>query len=59
VQWVADQELTKTQQSRGAGYFRNKQKLQDVRQSDRSSDEAFWKAWKAYGQSAARQCRNT
>lgn len=59
VQWVADKELTKAQQRRGAGYFKNRQGLQDARQSDRGADEAFWDAWKAYGQSAARQCRGT
>lgn len=59
VQSVANKELTASQQRRGAGYFRNKQKLQDARQSDRASDAAFWKAWKAYGKSAGRQCSST
>lgn len=59
VQWVADQELTAAQQRRGAGYFRNQQGLQDTRQSDNPASEAFWKAWKAYGQSASRQCKSS
>ncbi len=57
VQWVADQQLTAAQQRRGAGYFRNQQGLQDARQSDNTANERFWDAWKAFGQSAAQQCR--
>jgi hypothetical protein len=56
IQAVADKELSKSQQRRGAGYFDNQHKLQQVRQSDSSTNEAFWTAWKAYGKSAARQC---
>lgn len=61
VQWVADQELTAAQQRRGAGYFSNKQALQDVRQSSETvaANGKFWDAWKAYGASAERQCRGT
>ncbi len=59
VQWVADRGLTNAQQRRGAGYFNNQQGVQDARQSDKSADEAFWTAWKAFGQSAAQQCRGS
>lgn len=59
VQGVANASLTKAQQSRGAKYFRNQQGLQDARQSDRASDEAFWKAWKAFGERAGRECRRS
>ncbi|THH35184.1 hypothetical protein E4Z66_15275 [Aliishimia ponticola] len=57
VQWVADQKLTKAQQTRGAKYFKDNHKLQEVRQSNRASDEAFWSAWKDFGTEAGRQCR--
>lgn len=59
IQAVADRELSASQQRRGAGYFKSPQKLQDVRQSNAGSNEAFWKAWKAFGQSATRSCRST
>ena len=61
VQWVADQELTAAQQRRGAGYFLDQHALQEVRQSSESkrSNKVFWAAWKAYGEQAARLCKNT
>ncbi len=61
VQWVADQELTDGQQRRGAGFFKNQHGLQEVRQSSErnAANGKFWDAWKAYGQSAARQCKGT
>lgn len=59
VQWVADRELSNSQQRRGAGYFQNQGKLQEIRQSDAPANETFWKAWKAYGQKAQAQCRGS
>lgn len=59
IQAVANQNLSAAQQRRGAGYFSNPAQLQEVRQSDRTSDERFWKAWKAYGQVAAEQCKDS
>lgn len=59
VQWVADRELTAAQQRRGAGYFSNQQGVQDARQSDNATDERFWTAWKAFGQSAGQQCQSS
>lgn len=56
VQWVADKELTASQQRRGAGYFDNQAELQEVRQSDAARNEAFWTAWKAYGEQAKQIC---
>ncbi|MBY5935338.1 hypothetical protein KUV51_20190 [Tateyamaria omphalii] len=56
VQAVANQSLTSSEQRRGAGFFSDPQQAQVVRQSDRASDERFWTRWKAYGDSAARQC---
>lgn len=59
VQWVADRELSPAQQKRGAGYFDNQQGVQDARQSDKATDERFWAAWKAFGQSAGQQCSSS
>tara|TARA_R110002094_G_scaffold32859_11_gene45362 strand:+ start:642 stop:968 length:327 start_codon:yes stop_codon:yes gene_type:complete len=59
VQAVADQTLSSADQRRGAGFFKNPHGLQTVRQSDSASNERFWRAWKAYGQSAAALCSGT
>ncbi|MBD3664578.1 hypothetical protein [Sulfitobacter aestuariivivens] len=59
VQAVADQSLSSADQKRGAKYFKDPGKLQEVRQSDNAGNERFWKAWKAYGQTAAALCRDS
>ncbi|WP_299028110.1 hypothetical protein [uncultured Sulfitobacter sp.] len=56
IQAVADRELSATQQRRGVKAFKDPHKMQQWRQSDRSSDNAFWDVWKAFGQSAAKVC---
>ena len=59
VQAVADQSLSGADQARGAKYFANPGRLQEVRQSDNAGNERFWLAWKAFGQDAAAQCRKS
>ncbi|UWR24244.1 hypothetical protein K3756_14990 [Sulfitobacter sp. S190] len=59
VQAVADRALSAGEQRRGVQAFKDPHKLQVWRQSDRASDNAFWRTWKAFGQDAARQCRAT
>ena len=59
VQAVADQSLSGRDQSRGAKFFANPGPLQEVRQSDNAGNERFWLAWKAFGQDAAAQCKNS
>ena len=59
VQAVADQALSKPDQRRGARFFKDPHKLQEIRQSDKAGDERFWKAWKAYGEAAAAVCQGT
>lgn len=59
VQAVADRELSSSDQRRGARYFKDPHRLQEIRQSDNAGNERFWKAWKAYGQQAERLCRGT
>ncbi len=56
IQAVADRELSNAQQRRGVKAFKDPHKMQEWRQSDRSSDNAFWDVWKAYGQTASRLC---
>lgn len=59
VQAVADQSLNVSDQKRGAKFFENPHLAQETRQSDRSSDERFWLAWKAFGQTASAACSST
>lgn len=56
VQAVADFNLSPAEQRRGAAFFDDPQQAQDIRQSDNSANEVFWKKWKAYGQEAAQLC---
>lgn len=57
VQTVANRSLTPADQRLAASFFSNPQKAQDVRQSDNTSREAFWKRYKAFGQAAERTCK--
>lgn len=57
IQAVANDTLGFAQQRRAAGFYGDPHEAQEVRQSDRSNDEAFWKAYRAYGERAERQCR--
>lgn len=59
IQAVADMELSAAYQRRGASYFSNPHKLQEVRQSGNSNNERFWSAWKAFGQRAESLCSAT
>ena len=57
IQAVADQTLSSSQQRRAVSFYENPQKAQNIRQSDRAGDEAFWEAYTAYGQKAEQICR--
>ncbi len=57
IQAVANQTLGGSDQRRAASFYSDPQRAQEVRQSDRSSDEAFWEAYKAYGARAEQICR--
>ena len=59
IQAVANRELSGADQRRGATMFKNPHRLQEIRQSNNAANERFWKAWKAYGQTAAKLCANT
>lgn len=56
MQSVANQELTRRDQKLAATFFKDPQKAQDIRQSDRSSHEQFWKRYKAFGATFAASC---
>ncbi|QFT94055.1 hypothetical protein FIU86_14490 [Roseovarius sp. THAF9] len=57
IQAAADQTLNPSDQRRAAAFYRDPHKAQEIRQSDRSRDESFWKAYRAYGERAERLCR--
>lgn len=59
VQAVANASLSASEQRKGATFFFDPQRAQDVRQSGTTLNSAFWERWKAFGARAAKQCRQT
>ncbi len=57
IQQVADQMLTRSDQRKAAKFFKDPHRAQEIRQSDRASDEAFWKRYKAFGTTAGNICQ--
>ena len=57
IQFVADQSLSRSDQRLAASFFRDPHKAQEIRQSDRSSDEAFWERYKSFGAQAETFCK--
>lgn len=58
IQAVADVALSRRDQRQAARFFRDPHRAQEIRQSDRASDEAFWLRYKAFGTRAEQSCRN-
>ena len=56
IQQVADQTLSRADQRRAAGFFRNAQAAQDVRMSKRAADNQFWDRYKIFAATAERYC---
>ena len=56
IQSAADQTLTQRDQRTGAKFFTDPDAAQDVRQSDRRVDEAFWERWRNFGDTATALC---
>lgn len=53
---AAQQTLSNRQMRDGARFFRDPQRAQDVRQSDRRGDEDLWRAWRSFGETAESMC---
>ena len=53
---AAERTLSRRQMRDGARFFADPQRAQDVRQSDRRSDEALWQAWRNFGETAEAMC---
>ena len=56
VQDAANLTLNNSDQKLAASFFKDPQKAQDIRQSDRSSHEAFWKRYREFGEAAETFC---
>ncbi|MGH1330990.1 MAG: hypothetical protein ACRBBK_08920 [Paracoccaceae bacterium] len=56
IQNVADQVLSNGDQRLAAKFFKDPQRAQDIRQSNNSSHEVFWKRYKAFGATAEQTC---
>lgn len=57
IQAAANQTLNASQQRRAVAFYNDPHSAQDVRQSDRTNDERFWEAYRAYGDRAERLCK--
>ncbi|AUH63960.1 hypothetical protein [Paracoccus zhejiangensis] len=57
IQQVANQTLSRSDQRRAAGFFREPHKAQEVRMSKSDADNAFWSRYKRFASSAEAYCR--
>ncbi len=57
IQDAANLTLDARDQRLAATFFNNPDRAQEVRQSDRRSDESFWKRYKNFGATAEAFCR--
>ena len=56
IQDVADLMLTERDQKLASSFYRDPQKAQDIRQSDRRAHERFWEQYKEFGKAAKKFC---
>lgn len=56
LQSVADQNLSRRDQKLAASFFKDPHKAQEIRQSDKRSNEQFWKRYKEFGSIFAASC---
>jgi len=56
IQQVANQTLSRSDQREAARFFRDPQRAQDVRMSQRDRDNAFWQRYRAFGAAAEQRC---
>lgn len=59
IQDVADITLSRSDQRKAARFFENPQRAQDVRMSDRRSDENFWDRYQEFGNAARAYCASS
>lgn len=56
IQAVANSSLSRSERKKAAKFFQDPHMAQQVRQSDRRSDETFWLRYKAFGERARQTC---
>lgn len=56
IQKVANKSLSLVERRKAAKFFSDPHMAQEIRQSDRSSDETLWKKYKAFGERARATC---
>ncbi|HEY0213317.1 MAG TPA: hypothetical protein VGC40_06990 [Paenirhodobacter sp.] len=56
IDQVADQSLSRSDQRRAAGFFKDPDKAQQVRMSERQSDNDFWLRYKNFATTAEAYC---
>jgi hypothetical protein len=57
LQKVADAVLSSSQQKRGATFFADPHKSQEVKASQHPSDDAFWDRWEVFAATAVKHCQ--
>ncbi len=57
IQKVANSSLNMRERRKVAKWFKSPDKAEKVRMSDRSSDEALWQKYKAFGVQANKSCK--
>ncbi len=56
IQQVADSTLSRSDQRRAAGFFKDPDKAQEVRMSPSQADNDFWARYKAFAETAEAYC---
>jgi hypothetical protein len=57
IQDAANRTLTRGDQRLAATFFNNPHRAQEIRQSNRRSDEVFWERYRNFGNAAETFCR--
>ena len=57
LQVVADAVLSPGDQRRGAAFFTDPHKSQDVKASKRAADDAFWEKWEFFADTSVKHCQ--
>ncbi|MFZ5964975.1 hypothetical protein ACOXXX_18675 [Thalassococcus sp. BH17M4-6] len=57
IQTVANQDLSGQDQRMAVKFYKDPHRAQEIRQSDRSTHEAFWKRYTGYAARAEQLCR--
>jgi hypothetical protein len=57
IQKVANSNLSMIERRKVAKWFKNPRKAEQVRMSDRTSDEELWQKYKSFGKLARKTCK--